>query len=136
VSIYNRTFEGEEEFKYWETTLKQEKSILEEIKSRLMSGNTCYVSVENTSPSRLLLKNLRIMIHRTIVLSVLLYGCEYWSLKLRQERKLRLFENMVLRGKYEPRRVDVTVDWSGLHNKGLNDLYCSPNIERVINIEK
>jgi len=63
-----------------------------------MLGNVCYHSVQNLLSSRLLSKNLKIKIYRTIILLVVLYGCETWSLTLREERKLWLFENMVLRG--------------------------------------
>ena len=82
--------------------------------------------------SRLLSKNLKIKIYRTIILPVVLYGCETWSLTLREERKLRLFENMVLRRIFGPRRDEVTGEWSRLHNEELNGLYSSPNIVRVI----
>ena len=77
--------------------------ILEEIKSRLRSGNACYHSVQNRLSSRLLSKNLKIKIYITIILPVL-YGCETWSLTLREESKLRVFENMVLRRIFGPRR--------------------------------
>ena len=69
---------------------------------------------------------------RTTILPVVLYGCETWSLTLREERKLRVFEKMVLRRIFGPRRDEVTGDWSRLHNKELNDLYSTPNIVRVI----
>jgi hypothetical protein len=82
--------------------------------------------------SRLLSKNLKIKIYRTIILPVVLYGCETWSLTLREERELRVFENMVLRRIFGPRRDEVTGKWRRLHNEKLNDLYCSPNIVRVI----
>jgi len=71
-------------------------------------------------------------IYRTIILPVVLYGCEAWLLTLREERKLRAFENMVLRRIFGPRRDEVTGEWRRLHNEELNDLYCSPNIVRVI----
>ena len=71
-------------------------------------------------------------IYRTIILSVVLYACETWSLTLRKERKLRVSENMVLRRIFGPRRDEVTGEWRRLHNEELNDLYCSPNIVRVI----
>jgi len=74
---------------------------------------------------------LKIKIYRTIILPVVLYGCETWSLTLREERKLRVFENMVLRI-FGPRRDEVTGDWRRLHNEELNDLNSSPNIVRVI----
>ena len=80
----------------------------------------------------LLLKNLKIKIYRTIILPVVLYGCETWSLTLREEMKLRAFENMVLRRIFGPRRDEVTGEWRRLHNEELNDLYSSRNIVRVI----
>ena len=73
-----------------------------------------------------------IKIYRTIILPVVLYGCETWSLTLREERKLRVFENMVLRRILGTRRDEVTGEWSRLHKRELNDLYTSPNIVRVI----
>ena len=121
-----------EEFKYLGTTLTNQNSIPEEIKSRLKSGIACYYLVQNFLSSRLLSKNLKIKIYRTIILPVVLYGCETWSLKLREERKLRVFENMVLRRIFGPRRGEVTGDWRRLHNEELNYLYSSPNILRVI----
>ena len=78
---------------YMGTTLTNQNSIVEEIKSRLKSGNACYHSVQNPLSSRLLSKNLKIKIYRTVTLPVVLYGCETWSLTLREERKLRMFEN-------------------------------------------
>ena len=63
---------------------------------------------------------------------VVFYGCETWSLKLREERKLRVFENIVLRRIFGPRRDEVTGEWMRMHNEELNDLYSSPNIVRVI----
>ena len=81
--------------------------------------------------SRLLSKNLKIKIYRIIILPIVLYGCETWSLTLREERKLRVFENMVLRI-FGPRRDEVMEEWRRLHNEELNDLYCLPNIVRVI----
>jgi len=72
------------------------------------------------------------MIYRTIILPVVLYGCEAWSLTLRAERRLRVFENRVLRRIFGPKRDEVTGEWRKLHNEELNDVYCSPNIVRVL----
>ena len=77
------------------------------------------------------IKNLKIKIHRTIILPIVLYGCEIWSLTLREERRLRVFENRVLRRMFGPKRAEVTGEWRKLHNEELNDLYCSPNIVQV-----
>ena len=71
-------------------------------------------------------------IYRTLILPVVLYRCETWSLTLREKRKLRVFENMVLRRIFGPRRDEVTGERRRLHNEELNDLYSSPNIVRVI----
>jgi len=87
--------------------------------------------VQNLLSSRLLSKNLKIKIYRTIVLPVVLYGCETWSLTLREERNLRVFENMLLSRIFGPRRDEVTGEWRRSHNVELNDLYTSPNIVRV-----
>jgi len=82
--------------------------------------------------SRLLSKNLKIKIYRTIILPVVLNGCETWSLILREERKLRVFENMVLRRIFGPRRDEVVGERRRLHKEELNNLYSSPHIVRVI----
>ena len=82
--------------------------------------------------SRLVSKNLKIKIYRTVILPVVLYGCETWPLTLREERKLRMFKNRVWRRIFGPRRDEVMGEWRRLHNKELNDLYSSPNIVRLI----
>jgi len=80
----------------------------------------------------LLSKNLKIKIYRTIILPVVLYGCATWSLTLREERRLRVFENRVFRKIFGPKRDEVTGEWRKLHNEELNDLYSLPNIVRVV----
>ena len=73
-------------------------------------------------------KNLKIKIYRTTILPVVLYGCETWSLILREERRLKVFENRVLRRIFGPERDKGTVDWRKLHNEELNDLHYSPKL--------
>jgi len=105
--VDKNTFERVEEFKYLGTSLTDQNSIPEEIKRRMRLGNACYHLVQNLLSSRLLSKNLKIKVYRTIILPIVLYGCETWSLTLREERKLRVFENMVLRRIFGPRRDEV-----------------------------
>ena len=99
-------------------------SIQEEIKSRLKLGNACYYSVQNLLSSRLLSKNLKIKIYRSIILPVVLYVCETWSLTLREERRLRVFENSVLRRLFEPKRDKVTGEWRSCITRSL--MICTP----------
>jgi hypothetical protein len=88
--------------------------------------------VQNLLSSRLLSKHLKIQIYRTIILPVGLYGCETWSLTLREERRLRGFENRVLRRVFGPKRDEVTGEWGKLRNEELNHLYSLLNIVRVV----
>jgi hypothetical protein len=80
----------------------------------------------------LLSKKLKIKIYRTIILSVVLYGCETRSLTLKDERRLRVFENRVLRRVFGPKRDEVTGEWRKLHNEELSDLYPLPSNVRVV----
>jgi hypothetical protein len=105
--------------------------IQEEIKRRLSSGNACYHSVQNLLSSRLS-KNVKIRIHKTIILPVVLYGYEIWSLTLREEHRLRLFEKRVLRKIFGPKRGEGTAGWRTLNNEELHNLFCSPSIIRII----
>jgi len=108
INIDNSAFERVQEFKYLGTTLMNQNSIQEEIKSRLKSGNACYHSVQNLSSCGLLSKNFKIKICRTIILPVVLYGCKIWLHTLREECMLRVFENRVLRRLFGIRRDEVT----------------------------
>jgi len=84
-------------------------------------------SLKNPLSSSLLTKSRKIKIYRTIILPFVLYGCETWSLTLREERRLRAFENRVLRRMFGSKRNEVTREWRKLHNEELNDLYSPPN---------
>ena len=107
MNVDNSTFERVEEFKYLGTTLTNRNSIQEEIKSRLKSGDACCLSVQNLLSSSLLSRNFKIKVYRTIIAPVILYGCETWSLILREERSLRVFENRGLRRIFGPKRDGV-----------------------------
>ena len=98
----------------------------------LKSSNACYYSVQNLLSSRLLSKNLKIKVYRTIILPVVQYGCETWLLTLRVERRLRVFENRVLRRVLGSNRDEVTGEWRKLHNEELRGFYSLPNIVRVV----
>ena len=94
-------------------------------------GNSCYYSVQTILCSGLFSKNLKMKIYKTIILPVVLYGCETWSLTLREESRLRVFENRIPRRIYGP-KSDENGEWRRLHNEELHSLYRSPNIIRVI----
>jgi hypothetical protein len=94
----------------------------EGIKNRLNSSNACYHSVQNLPSSRLLTEIVKIKMYKTIILPVVLYGCETWSLTLRVEHRVRVFENRVLRRIFGPKRDEITGDWTKLLNEELHTL--------------
>jgi hypothetical protein len=122
IKIANSSSEDGAKFKYLGTTLTDQNCMQEEIKSRLNSGNACYHSVQSLLSSRLLSRDIKVKIYKTIILPVLLYGCETWSLTLREEHRQRVFENRVLRGIFGPKRDEVTGEWRKLHNGELHNL--------------
>jgi hypothetical protein len=111
IKIVNRCFENVTQFRYLRTTVTNQNLIHEEIKSRLNSGNSCYHSIQNLLSSHLLSKNIKIRIYRTVVLPVVLYGCETWCLALRVEHRLVMFEKRVLRRTFILTRDEVTGGW-------------------------
>jgi hypothetical protein len=88
--------------------------------------------LEDLVADDMLSKNLKIKIYKSIILPVVLYGCETSSLTLREERRLRVFENRALRRIFGPKRDELTGEWKKIRNEKLNNLYSSPNIVRVI----
>jgi hypothetical protein len=107
MRIDNGSFERVEEFKYLGTNLTNQNSIREEIKSRLKSGNAGRHWVQNPLSFSLLSKGIKIKIYRTIILPVVLYECETWSLTLREERRLGMSESRVLRRIFGPKRDEA-----------------------------
>jgi hypothetical protein len=119
-------------FKYLGTTLTDQNHMHEEIKSKLNSGNTCYHSVQSLLSSRLLSRNLKLKVYKTIIMPVVLYGCETWSLTLREEHRLCVFENRVWRRMFGPKTDGVTGEWRKMHSGELHNLYLSPDNMRQI----
>jgi hypothetical protein len=113
-------------------TVTKQNLLQEEIKRILNCGNACYHSVQNLLSSRLPSKNVKVRIYKTIILPVVLYGCETWFLAVREEYKLRVFQNRVLRRIFGPNRDGITGGWRKLHNEELHNLYSSPSIIRII----
>ncbi|KAJ4436915.1 hypothetical protein ANN_17047 [Periplaneta americana] len=130
IKIGDLSFEEVEKFKYLGATVTNINDTREEIKRRINMGNACYYSVEKLLSSSLLSKNLKVRIYKTVILPVLLYGCETWTLTLREEHRLRVFENKVLRKTFGTKRDEVTGEWRKLHNTELHALYSSPDIIR------
>ncbi|KAJ4439060.1 hypothetical protein ANN_15016 [Periplaneta americana] len=128
----NQSSKEVEKFKYLGATVTSINDTREEIKHKINMGNACYYSFEKLLSSSLLSKNLKVRIYKTVILPVVLYGCETWTLTLREEQRLRVFENKVLRKIYGAKRDEVTGEWRKLHNTELQALYSSPGIIRNI----
>ncbi|KAJ4433939.1 hypothetical protein ANN_16258 [Periplaneta americana] len=132
IKIGNLSFEEVEKFKYLGATVTNINDTREEIKHRINMGNACYYSVEKLLLPSLLSKYLKVRIYETVILPVVLYGCETWTLTLREEHRLRVFENKVLKKIFGAKRDEVTGEWRKLHNTELHALYSSPDIIRNI----
>jgi hypothetical protein len=132
IKIAHIRFENVVQFKYFGTAVTNTNFIQEEINMRQNSENASYHSVHNLLSSRLLYKNTKIIIFKAIILPMVLYGCETWSLTLREEHRQRILEKKVLRRILGPKRCKVKVVLRKVHNEDLHNLYSSPSIIKTI----
>ena len=116
----NTFTENVEEFRYLGVTVTNTNDICEEIKCRINMGNACYYSLEKILSSHLLSKKLKVKTYETIMLPVVLYDCETWSLTLREEHRLRVFENKVLGKIFGAKKDEITGEWRKLRNAEHN----------------
>jgi hypothetical protein len=136
IKIANRSFENVVQFRYLGTEVMNQNLIQKEIKGISNSTSACYHSVQNLLSAHLLSKSIKIRIYKIIILLVVLYGCETWSLTLRQKHGLREFENRVLRKIFGPERDEVKGGWLKLHNEKLHNFYSLPSVSRMIKPRK
>ena len=131
IDIGENRFEHVEKFKYLGSVITRKNEIQEEIKARLKAGNACYFSVSTLLRSRILSRNIKLRIYKTIILPTVLYGCETWPLTLKDEQRLKVFENKVLRKIFGPKKDESTGEFRRLHNAELRSMH-PVNIIEVI----
>jgi len=117
-----------ETFKYYRAYVISKN----EATDRLISGNACFYSVQKLLTSRFISRKMKLKIYRTVILPVILSGCESWSTTLADEHKLRVFENKVFRKIYGPKRDEMTGKWRRLHNEELHGLYDSLDVVKIL----
>jgi hypothetical protein len=134
LEVDNMIFEKVSIFKYLGGLLEDRKDmgIGAEIKQRLNSGNACFYALNKLLKSRDLSRNTKLRIYKTIILPVVLYGCETWALTRQQENRFRVFENKILRKIFGAKRDEETGEYRRLHNQELEELFDSPSIIRVM----
>jgi hypothetical protein len=134
VSHY-KSFDNASHFKYFGITLTNKNFIKKEIKRR-NSGNACHHSVQNLQSSHLLSKNIETRMYKTVVLPLVLYGCETWSLTSREEHRLGMFENRVLKRIFGQRMNEGIGGRRRLHEEEPHYLYSSSSIVRIIKLRR
>ena len=132
LNVANFKFAQVNEFKYLGTIVTDKNETKTEIQKRLHSGNACFYATNKLLKSRLLSRKTKIRIYKTIILPVVLYGCETWPLTRAQENRFRVFENKVLRKIFGTKKDEVGWEYRKLHNHELEELYKSPSIVRII----
>jgi hypothetical protein len=132
IKMANRSLENVAQFKYLGMTVTDQNLIQVEIKSKLNLDYAYYHSVQNLVSSHLLSKNVKIRIYKTIILPMVLYRCETWYLTLKEEHRLRVLGNRLLRRISGPKRDEVKGGWRKLHNEDLHNFYSSPSIITMI----
>jgi hypothetical protein len=110
-------------FKYLGTTLTDQNCMHKEVKRKLNSGNVCNHLIQSLLSSCLLSWKIKVKICKTIILSVVLFGCETWSVTLREKHRLKAFENKMFRRIFGPKRDEVMEEWKKLNNGVLHNLY-------------
>jgi hypothetical protein len=120
-----------DEVPIWVQQLTDQNCIHKETDSRLNLQNACYHLVQSLLSSQLLSRNIKVKIYKTIILPLVSYGCETWSLTLREEHRLRVFENMVLWKIFGPMQHELIGEWRKSHRKRLRTLYSSPSTIRT-----